>query len=130
MRRTAFILAAAALFVGCATAQADDMSHAPGKCFFVSQFENWKASDAKTIFIRVGVNSYYRLDLASTCPELTWPDVHLVMNVNGPDTICSAVDWDLKVKQNPNGIAMPCIVKTMTPLTPEQANAIPKKFKP
>jgi hypothetical protein len=36
----------------------------------------------------------------------------------------------LKVSQGFHDIAMPCIVKTMTPLTDEQAAAIPKKFKP
>jgi hypothetical protein len=55
------------------------------------------------------------------------------MNVHGPDTICSAIDWDLKVSTSTDlrgGMAVPCIVKTMTELSPDEAAAIPKKFKP
>ena len=39
-------------------------------------------------------------------------------------------DWDIQVAQNPGGIESACIVKSMTPLTAEEAAAIPKKFKP
>jgi len=99
-------------------------------CFFVNNFENWRAPDAKTIYIRVGLHEYYRLDLAASCPALLWPDSHLVTKWRGSNVVCSALDWDLKVSQGPQGISTPCIVKTMTALTPQEAAAIPKKFKP
>lgn len=99
-------------------------------CFYVNEFDSWRAQDANTVFIRTNTNRFYRLDMSASCPALLWPDSHLIMNVRGPDTICSAIDWDLKVSQGFHDIAMPCIVKTMTPLTDEQAAAIPKKFKP
>lgn len=99
------------------------------RCFYVNQFENWKAPDDKTIYIRVNLNRYYRLDLSTACPTLKWPDAHLIMNVRGPDTICSAVDWDLKVNQ-PGSIPEPCIVKNMTFLTPAEVAKIPNKYKP
>lgn len=99
-------------------------------CFFVNEFDNWRAQDANTIYIRTRANRYYRLDMSNSCPALLWPDAHLIMNVRGPDTICSAIDWDLKVSNGIHDIPMPCIVKTMTPLTDAEAAAIPKKFKP
>lgn len=101
------------------------------RCFYVNQFQNWRAADNKTIYIRVSVDRFYRLDLTASCPAVMWPDSHLIMNIHGPDTICSAVDWDLKVAQSgPGGMAVPCIVKSMTELSPTEAAAIPKKFKP
>jgi hypothetical protein len=102
------------------------------RCFFVNQFENWRAPDNKTLIIRVNQSRFFRLDLAQDCPELKWPEAHLVMNVRGPDTICTAVDWDLKVSTDTglHGMAVPCIVKTMTELSPAEIDAIPKKFKP
>jgi len=103
---------------------------AQNHCFNVTQFNNWRAPDDHTIFIRVSLSHYYRLDLASTCSMLRWPDAHLIMNVHGPDTICSAVDWDLKVSQDMHSIPEPCIVKAMTLLSPAEAAAIPRKFKP
>ncbi len=130
MRASLLVLTCAGLAIaGAANAQPVEVPdrHA---CFFVNQFEDWRAPDNKTIFIRTGVSRFYRLDLAQACPSLRWPEAHLVMNVRGPSTICSAVDWDLKVSSGIHDIAMPCIVKTMTPLSPAEADAIPKKFKP
>ena len=131
---TTLWLAAAVLASGmspftAATAQAP--APAPRNAFFYStQFQNWKAPDPKTIFIRVNMNRYFRLDLSGTCETLMWPNSHLITHVRGSDSICSAIDWDLKVSNGPDGIAEPCIVKTMTELTPAQVAAIPPKFKP
>jgi hypothetical protein len=137
MKMRSFVLAAAFAGLGTAAAVAQPMApqNAPApqqtSCFFVNQFENWKAPDAKTIYIRVNLNKFYRLDLANECPMLLWPDSHLIMNVRGPSTICRAIDWDLKVGQTPPSAgAVPCIVKTMTELSPQEAAAIPRKFKP
>ena len=102
----------------------------PNSCFFVTEFDSWRAQDANTMYIRTRSNRYYRLDMSNSCPSLLWPDAHLIMNIHGPDTICSAIDWDLKVGNGIHDIPTPCIVKTMTPLTDAEAAAIPKKFKP
>jgi hypothetical protein len=121
-------VAAALIFLSVpGAAEAQPPNHS---CFFANEFENWKAPDAKTIYIRAGVNRYYRLDLAGTCAPLLYPDSHLVTRFHGSDSICSAVDWDLKVSQGPLGMSEPCIVKAMTPLAPDEAAAIPPKFKP
>lgn len=54
----------------------------------------------------------------------------MVMNVEGPDTICSAIDWDLAVDTNPDGFSEHIIVKKMIALTPAEVAAIPSKFRP
>jgi hypothetical protein len=101
------------------------------RCFFIQSFQNWKAPDNKTIYIRVNLNQYYRLDLANRCSNLNWPDSRLITQWRGSSSVCSGLDWDLKVAQGGvRGFAMPCIVKTMTPLTAVQALTIPKKFRP
>jgi hypothetical protein len=137
MRGFAIISAGLLLSLAAVTvsAQPADQTPAPSaqparSCFYVNEFDGWRAPDAKTIYIRTSVSRFYRLDMAQACPSLLWPDTHLIMNVRGPSTICSAVDWDLKVSSGINGIPVGCIVKTMTPLTAEEAAAIPKKFKP
>ena len=130
MRRMIVSLAAVAIGLGLGDAIAQPTPQ-HSSCFFVSQFESWRAPDDKTIFIRVGMSRYYRLDLGSSCSRLQAPDVHLVMNVSGSDTICTPLDWDLKVADSPpDGISTPCIVKAMTELSPADVAAIPKKFKP
>ena len=101
------------------------------RCFFIRSFQNWKAMDNKTIYIRVNLNQYYRLDLANRCSNLMWPDSRLITQWRGSSSVCSGLDWDLKVAQGgTRGFATPCIVKTMTPLTAAQAAAIPRKFRP
>jgi hypothetical protein len=101
------------------------------QCFSIRSFENWKAPDAKTIYIRVNLHQYYRLDLAASCPTLLSANSHLITNWRGSSWVCSALDWDLKVSEDSvRGFASPCIVKKMTALTETEAAAIPRKFKP
>ena len=134
MRPTNFILASVlGLLFATPLAAAESAPAAAAKapqCFFIRNFENWKAADAKTMYIRVNLHQYYRLDLAATCPALLSPGSHLITTWQGSSSVCTALDWDLKVSRGFPGSAEPCIVKTMTPLTSEEVAAIPKKFKP
>lgn len=100
-------------------------------CFLMTEMRGWKAPDNRTIYIRVGFDRVYRLDLAAACALLTMPTAHLITDTRGPDTVCSAIDWDLAVSEPPPA-AMPehCIVKQMTLLTQAQAAAIPPKLRP
>lgn len=125
------LCAATVLFLSTPVAGADPAPAAkPSGCFFARDFENWKAPDAKTIYIRVRMHDYYRLDLTGSCSALLWPDSHLITRFHGTDTVCTRLDWDLKVSQGMHSIPEACIVKSMTALTPEEAAAIPQKFKP
>jgi hypothetical protein len=99
-------------------------------CFLTTQFRHWKAPDDKTLYISVLPDRYYRLALSGRCPALRWPDAHLVTVFRGSNTVCSAVDWDLKVSQGSSGISEPCIVRSMTLLSPAEARAIPPEAKP
>ncbi|HEY0106854.1 MAG TPA: hypothetical protein VGB91_12280 [Rhizomicrobium sp.] len=101
-------------------------------CFYSSEFQGWKAPDAKTIYVRVGLQRYFRLDLGNSCPALLWPDTHLITTVTGSNLICHPVDWDIKLGQSGGGggIVGACIVSKMTELTPQDVAAIPPKFKP
>ncbi len=122
----AAIMAASLAMQGVSFAADDSARH----CFFSSQFNNWKAADDKTMFIRVGVNRYFRVEFANGCQTLTWPNAILVTQFRGSNTVCSAIDWDLKVSQGPHGITEACIVSQMTELTPAEVAALPKKAKP
>ncbi len=119
-----------------ATAAEDNAAAKPrdqaSQCFYINQFQQWKDVDDKTIYIRVNLNDYYRLDMSASCPELTYPNPHLITRTIGPETVCTALDWDLRVADGtgPGSFAVPCIVSKMTKLTPSEAAAIPKKFKP
>jgi hypothetical protein len=104
---------------------------AASQCFFANNWNGgWKATpDSKAIYIRVGVNKLYRLDLSSSCPELQQPDAHLINRIRGSSTLCSALDFDLSVSVG-HGFTTPCIVSKLTPLSDAEAAALPKNLRP
>lgn len=117
--------AAAALVGGHALAAGD--SRTP--CFFITQWQGWKAPDENTLYLGVNLHDVYRVDLSAGSSELMWPEAHLVSQVRGSDSICSAIDLQLAVADN-NGFKVPLIAKSLTKLTPEEIAAIPKKYRP
>src|ERR1700744_3320480 len=109
-----------------APAFADDNMNQPApRCFSMRDFENWKAPDAKTLYIRVGVTRFYRLDLSAPCTQLTYAGSHLITKTRGSDQVCSGLDWDLSVSDSSGlgigraggGFRQARIVKTQTPLS-------------
>ncbi|HKT54979.1 MAG TPA: DUF6491 family protein [Caulobacteraceae bacterium] len=121
----AAVLGATALGVTAAPALAQG-----NQCFVTTEWNGWKAPDDHTIYLNVFNHKIYRLDLSSSCPALMWPDARLITHdQSGNGYYCSALDWDLKVGDS-HGVKTACIVSKMTLLTPEQAAAIPRKFRP
>lgn len=120
-------LAALAAFAAAANA---DPPKQQNSCFFIRQGWTWKAPDARTIYIKVFPNRFYRLDLAGQCPELMWSNAQLITTHRSTSTICNALDWDLQVRSATGGAPVPCIVKRMTGLTPAEVADIPDKYKP
>jgi hypothetical protein len=119
-----------AIALAAAPASAQPEFGSRGRCQSAHEFHNWKAPDARTIYVRFGLSRYVRLDLAANCQPLVWPDSHLVTIFRGSDSICAPVDWDLRVAQPFGGAAEGCIVKSMRELSPAEVDAIPKRFKP
>ena len=132
MRGMLCVAAALAALAGTAHAQPAAQGARPAnQCFYVNQMEGWRALDDKTIYVRANLKDVYRLDMSGSCPALTDPDAHLITKTRGSDLVCSALDWDLKVADSGRGsIPTPCIVGSMRKLTPAEAAAIPKKYRP
>ena len=124
------ILSVLALAIAPAAAQPAAPASAGNQCFFTTQFENWRAADAKTIYIRVRGNNFYRLAMGGECSAALLPSAQLVTVFRGSNLVCSALDWNLKVRPGLHEIPEPCIVKTMTKLSPAEAAALPVKARP
>ena len=98
-------------------------------CFRLSMLSNPRPDGDRRIYARVGVNTFYRIDLASRCSSLPYEGNHLVLTPTpGSDMICRPIDLDLKVSEG--GVSESCFIQSITRLTPEEAAAIPKKVKP
>ena len=103
---------------------------AGGQCLDTKEWAGWKASpDSKTIYLRVGVGGVWRLDLQQACPELQGIDTRLINNNRVGPFVCAPQDLDLTVV-NPPGQRSPCLVQSMSPMSPEAAKALPKNLQP
>ena len=113
-----------------ATAFAQPATPHRNQCFFVNQFENWRAPDTRTINIRVQGNHYFRLGLGNECYPLRSGSARLITTFRGSNTVCSPLDWDLQVSEGIGSPSEPCLIKTMTELSPAEVAALPPKAKP
>jgi hypothetical protein len=119
--RCAAVAAAALLAAGAANAERN--------CFLSIDWQGWKSPSPDVLYLKVNMHDVYKVELSGGgSSQLQNPSVHLVSIVRGGNTICSAIDLDLKVSDN--GFITPLIAKTLTKLTPDEIAAIPKKFRP
>ena len=114
-----------------ALAQSDPAPAKPLRhCFYLTQWRGgWSASAKDVIYLRVEVNDIWRLDLNGGSTELLVPNTHLVNIARGGDSVCAPIDLDLFVSDE-HGLRIPLFVKAITKLTPEEAAALPAKFRP
>jgi hypothetical protein len=113
-----------------AAAQPDTPQAPRQQCYYVSELGNWRAQDVRTINFRVRSGKVIRLGLGSECYPLRSPTARLVTNFGSSNTVCSPLDWNLQVSEAIGSPAVPCIVKTMTQLSPAEIAALSAKAKP
>jgi hypothetical protein len=138
--RTLFALAgAAALLAGCTSdqpsvaysasrASADAVDTGAQDCFRITQIQGHRIADPQTMYIDVGGNETYRLDMTAACMTAASVQETLITESRTGGLICKPIDLDLKV--NASGIVMPCIIRSMTKLTPAETAALPPKLRP
>src|SRR5215472_8227200 len=126
MNRMLLPILGAALVLGAAAPAVAQPGQA---CFRLSQLQSTRPDGDQRIYARVGVNEFWRIDLAHRCSALPFADRGLVLTpAGGNDVICSPIQLDLKV--NDHGALVPCFIQSFTKLTPEEAAQIPKRSKP
>jgi hypothetical protein len=119
----------ATLAVTAANSQAPVRDAKGGQCFASSSVNSFNAPDDRTLFIRVGVNDIYRLDLAAGCTELAFrQDIGLQSTPPGDPFICSPIQTE--VTYSLSGIRQRCQVIGMHRLTPADVAALPKRNLP
>jgi len=99
------------------------------QCFYSRNINGFNAPDDRTLYIRVGVNEVYRLDLMNDCNGLTFrQDIALSDEPAGDAFICSPIQATVTYREA--GIRERCPVTAMHRLTPAEIAAVPKKFLP
>jgi len=123
-------------FAGAALLLAVSAANAAGShdtCFARREVESFSAPNDHTVYLRVGVSRYYRLDLMTNCLDLTFRQ-GIGQGIGLEDQpanafICSPLEATV-VYRAVGGIAQRCPVTAIHKLTPAEAAALPKKDKP
>ena len=124
--RAGLLAGVAAALIG-GHALATDNPRTP--CFYITQWQGWRAPDPNTLYLGVNMRDVYRVDLSAGSPELMWSDATLISQALGSNSICTAIDLQLAVVDT-GGFRQGLIARKLTKLTPEEIAAIPKKYRP
>jgi hypothetical protein len=126
--RIAAALAAASAIATGAVAQPNPQQQQGQECFLRSNINGFNAPDDHTLYVRVGVNEIWRLDLMSGCPDLTFRQSFGLESTPANPWICSPLDATVVFHET--GIPERCPVTAMHKLTPDEVAALPKKNRP
>ncbi|MGZ6015015.1 MAG: DUF6491 family protein, partial [Phenylobacterium sp.] len=118
------------LLLAAAAASAPAMTADKRACFSLQRLQNTQPYGDSTIYLRVGVKEYWRLDTAHRCSALLQRNGIILTPAGGEDMICSPIQLDLRVRDIGGGASTPCLIGKMTRLTPEEASRIPPKARP
>jgi hypothetical protein len=129
MRKLPILLTAVALAATAAIAHAAPEPRQASRCFSYSQWGGWTSPSPDVLLIGVNRRDVYRADLGAKAYGLKSPGNFLVSQVRGGNQVCSAIDLDLRVGDS-MGYREPLFIKSLRPLTPEEAAALPKKDDP
>lgn len=98
------------------------------ECFLSRNLNGFNAPDDHTLYVRSGVKDIYRLDLMSSCINLTFRQSVGLKSTGGSDWICDPLDAE--VVYGDVGIPQRCPVTAIRKLTPDEVAALPKKDLP
>ncbi len=119
-------LCGAALWIA---APAASGANAHDACFARSEVESFSAPDDHTVYLRVGVNQDYRLDLMTNCLDLTFREGIGLEDQPASAFICSPLEATV-VYRAAGGIRQRCPVTAIHKLTPQEVAALPRKDRP
>ncbi len=105
------------------------MAQAPQgrECFFTRNVNGFSAPDDDTLYVRVGVNDVYELQMFSPCPDMDWANRLAIVSRTG-STICRGTDATI-ISPGPLG-EQRCLVRSVRKLTEAEAAALPAGRRP
>jgi hypothetical protein len=98
---------------------------ADGDCFWTRDLRNHSVADAHTLYFDLAGRAIYRVDTGDAClAGMTSSDPIVLHDRASTGRICGKADLELSARGGR------CIIANMTKLTPEEAAAIPRRFRP
>ena len=101
-------------------------------CFFTRDIRNHTISGNSTLYLNVLGRSTYRVEMSGACfAGATSSDPLVIRNPPGSNQVCRPIDFDVGVHVGGHGgMTTRCIVKSITPMTPAEVAALPKRLRP
>lgn len=104
-------------------------------CFRTREITNHRIADDHTVYIEVARRDVFRLEMVGHCLAGTGgTDPLVIREPTGVPYACRPVDLDISVARGLGGLASggttPCIVQSMSRLTPAEVAALPPKDRP
>jgi len=127
-RIAAPVAALAALALPGVATNAQPQAPAGQQCFYTRSINGFQAPNDHTLYIRVGVNDYWRVDLMTACTGLTWRQTLGLESAAGSPFICSPIQAQVVFRDT--GVRRVCPVSGLHKLTPAEFEALPKRYRP
>jgi hypothetical protein len=102
-------------------------------CFRTHDITNHTVGDDRTLYISVNNRDVYRLEMSGACLAGAMSSDPIVMREPpGTPYACRPIDLDISITKGglQTGIPTPCIVQSMTRLTPAEVAALPPRIRP
>ena len=107
-----------------------DASAAERQCFRTHDIRSHTVGDKSALYINVSGREVYRIGMSDACLAGAISSDPLVMRQPpGSSMVCRPIDLDIAISRS-GGFAMPCIVSSITRLTPTEVAALPAKLRP
>lgn len=99
------------------------------QCFRSQEIRNHTIETRSTLLVNVRGKEVYRVAMKGSClAGATSSDPIIMRSPPGAPLICKPIDLDIAISKG--GFASPCLVDSITRLSPEEVAALPKKLKP
>src|SRR5215470_10129244 len=121
--RLGLALLAAMAVGGAAAPGATSAASGGGQCFYITQVDNYRAADARTIYARISGRQIWRIDLKSDCEGLPGTSQTMVLEPLVSGSICGPLDANLSLEMH--GTRHRCLIGAITRLSDADAAAIP-----
>jgi hypothetical protein len=102
-------------------------SSGAGHCFRAADVNGWRAGGQQAVYLRVGVNRVFRMQLMGPCPDINWSE-DIGIEATGSPWICSGIDATI-ISPSPIGPRR-CPVTGLQELSPSELAALPPGQRP
>ena len=115
-----------AVMATAAAAAAPPVAH--DQCFLRRNVNGFSAPNDRTLYVRVGVNDVWRLDLMTDCTGLSFRNAFGLEAQPARAWICSPLDATVVFRQT--GLTQRCPVSGLHKLTADEIAALPRRDRP